>query len=91
MAACAAGKGALRYAPVSQNRCIQHRPGLCQHAAVCAVLCTNCEWVSNSRNLRCDVCGSGAVLVLATILDREDPTPPEPTSPLAAYALPLAA
>jgi hypothetical protein len=56
-----------------------------------AVLCTNCEWVSNSRNLRCDVCGSGAVLVLATILDREDPTPPEPTSPLAAYALPLAA
>ncbi len=56
-----------------------------------AVLCTNCERVSNSRNLRCDVCGSGAVLVLATILDREEPTPPEPSSPLAAYAVPLAA
>jgi hypothetical protein len=56
-----------------------------------AVLCTNCERVSNSRNFRCDVCGSGAVLALQTILDHEDPTPPEPSSPLAAYAVPLAA
>jgi hypothetical protein len=56
-----------------------------------AVLCTNCERVSNSRNLRCDVCGSGAVLGLQTILDHEDPTPPEPSSPLAAYAVRLAA
>jgi hypothetical protein len=56
-----------------------------------AVLCTNCERVSNSRNLRCDVYGSGAILALETILDREDPTPPEPPSPVAACVVPLAA
>lgn len=49
----------------------------------CAVLCTNCERILNSRQLRCGVCGSKAVLALATVLGREDPTPPEPTAPAA--------
>ena len=51
-----------------------------------AMLCTNCERVSNSRQLRCGVCGSNIVLALATVLGGEDPTPPEPT-PSAAFAV----
>ena len=51
-----------------------------------AMLCTNCERVSNSRQLRCGVCGSSTVLALATVLGGEDPTPPEPT-PSAAFAV----
>jgi hypothetical protein len=51
-----------------------------------AVLCTNCERVSNSRQLRCGVCGSNTGLALATVLGGEDPTPPEPT-PSAAVAV----
>ena len=51
-----------------------------------AVLCTHCEWVSNSRQLRCGICGSNTVLALATVLGGEDPTPPEPT-PSAAFAV----
>jgi hypothetical protein len=51
-----------------------------------AMLCTNCERVSNSRQLRCGVCGSNTVLALATVLGGEDPTPPEPT-PSAAFAV----
>jgi hypothetical protein len=55
-----------------------------------AMLCTNCERVSNSRQLRCGVCGSDAVLALATVLGREDPAPPEPTPPVA-FRVPQAA
>jgi hypothetical protein len=55
-----------------------------------AVLCTNCERVSNSRHQRCDVCGSGAILALAAVLGSPDPRPPEPP-PLAAYATRVAA
>jgi hypothetical protein len=51
-----------------------------------AMLSTSWERVSNSRQLRCGVCGSNTVLVLTTVLGGEDPTPPEPT-PSAAFAV----
>jgi hypothetical protein len=55
-----------------------------------AVLCMNCERISNSRHQRCDVCGSSAILALAAVLGSQDPTPPE-TPAMAAYATPIAA
>lgn len=42
-----------------------------------AVLCENCQTISNSRGDRCGVCGSQAILSLKPILDPE-PQPPGP-------------
>jgi len=50
-----------------------------------AMLCVNCNTISNSPPHRCSVCGSQAILRLLTILD------PEPDPPAAGRALlPLA-
>ena len=38
-----------------------------------AVLCMNCERISNSRHQRCDVCGSSAIRALVAVLDRRIP------------------
>jgi len=40
-----------------------------------AVYCENCNTISNSRPYRCGVCGSGAVLRVEPILNR-NPEPP---------------
>lgn len=42
-----------------------------------AVLCVNCNTVSNSGSEECGVCGSSATLRLSLILNRE-PQPPNP-------------
>jgi hypothetical protein len=38
-----------------------------------ALLCMNCERISNSRHQRCDVCGSSAILALLSCWDRRIP------------------
>ena len=54
---------------------------LCTEPAICsiplkqAVYCENCNTISNSRPDRCGVCGSGAVLRVEPILNR-NPEPP---------------
>ena len=42
-----------------------------------AMLCENCQTISNSSMQRCGVCGSQAVLPLKSLLDPE-PQPPKP-------------
>lgn len=39
-----------------------------------AVLCANCEVISDSRNGHCIVCGSPSLLNLARVLDRPNRT-----------------
>ena len=50
-----------------------------------AMLCVNCNTVSNSPPHRCAVCGSQAVLRLITILD-PDPDPPAAGRTLLSFA-----
>ena len=47
-----------------------------------AMLCVNCNTISNSLPHRCSVCGSQSILRLLTILD------PEPDPPAAGRVLP---
>lgn len=36
-----------------------------------AVLCSECEAITRGRNHQCEICGSGALLNLAAILNRD--------------------
>lgn len=36
-----------------------------------AVLCCECEAITRGRNNQCEICGSGALLNLAVILNRD--------------------
>lgn len=35
-----------------------------------AVLCVNCDWISNARGSYCPACGSPSLMTLSTILNR---------------------
>ena len=50
-----------------------------------AILCVNCNTISNSLPHRCSVCGSQSVLRLLTILDPE-PDPPAASGVLLSFA-----
>lgn len=47
-----------------------------------AVLCVDCDCVSNSNHHSCVVCGSAALIGLAKVLSREPMMVPDAGSPL---------
>jgi hypothetical protein len=60
---------------------IRKEPGLILISLERAVLCVNCEEVSNSAGRRCGSCGSDQLLKLASLL--RGPWQPGPASPSA--------
>jgi hypothetical protein len=58
---------------------IRKEPGLILISLERAVLCENCEEVSNSAGRRCGSCGSDKLLKLASLL--RGPWQPGPASP----------
>jgi hypothetical protein len=58
---------------------IRTEPAICSIPLHLAVFCENCNTISNSRPYRCGVCGSGAVLRVEPIFNR-NPEPPGQTS-----------
>jgi len=45
---------------------------------IAAVLCEDCDTITNGRNNRCELCSSKAILPLAPILNRDFPLPSKP-------------
>ncbi len=50
-----------------------------------AIYCENCERISNSRWLRCGLCGSEAIVELLSLFS--EPSDPNPTPPATPAAL----